>query len=104
MAKARREKRGGPTPPSELRVLPTPLRIGDRLPDESGEWQVLAGPYTTAGGKTVNVRVQQADNPNRRGDPGVGSARARDGASELTRPFASPAAIPRRIPTSGVQD
>jgi hypothetical protein len=40
------------------------LRIGDRLVDESGEWQVLAKPYTTAGGKSVNVRVQRADNSN----------------------------------------
>jgi hypothetical protein len=45
------------------KVLPAQLRIGDRLVDESGEWQVLARPYTTAGGKTVSVRVQRADNP-----------------------------------------
>jgi len=32
------------------------LRIGEHLVDESGECQVLARPYTTGGGKTVNVR------------------------------------------------
>jgi hypothetical protein len=32
--------------------------------DESGEWQVLARPYTTGGGKTVNIGVQRVDNPN----------------------------------------
>jgi len=35
------------------------LRVGDCLVDESGKWQALARPYTTAGGKTVNVRVQR---------------------------------------------
>jgi len=34
-----------------------------RLVDESGEWQVLDRPYTTGGGKTVNVRVQRLDKP-----------------------------------------
>lgn len=43
-------------------MRPEQLRIGDRLIDESGEWQVLARSYTT-GGKNVNVRVQRADNP-----------------------------------------
>jgi hypothetical protein len=49
-------------PETITRVLPTQLRIGDRLVDESGEWQVLARLYTTAGGKSVNVPVQRADN------------------------------------------
>ena len=40
----------------------------------------------------------------RHGDPRVGRARACGGASDLTRPFASTGAIPRRSPTSGVQD
>ena len=30
--------------------------------DESGEWQILGRLYTTGRGKTVNVRVQRADN------------------------------------------
>jgi hypothetical protein len=37
------------------------LRIGDRLADETGEYQVVARPYTTAGGKTANVRVKRVD-------------------------------------------
>jgi hypothetical protein len=32
------------------------LRIGDRLKDETGEYEVIARPYTTAAGKTANVR------------------------------------------------
>jgi hypothetical protein len=36
------------------------LRVGDRLTDESGEWEVVGRPYTTAGGKTAHARVQRA--------------------------------------------
>ena len=38
------------------------LRIGDRLTDETGEYEVIGRPYTTAGGKTANVRVRRVDN------------------------------------------
>jgi len=61
--------RGGSTSPClngqrrSPRSNSTCLEIGDRLVDESGEWQVLARSYTTACGKTVKVRVQRADNP-----------------------------------------
>jgi len=64
MSKPKREKKPEPLKEPELRVLPTQLRIGDRIVDESGEWEVLARPYTTGGGKIVNVRVHRADNPN----------------------------------------
>jgi glycine cleavage system regulatory protein len=37
------------------------LRIGDRLTDETGTYEVVARPHTTAGGKTVNVRVKRLD-------------------------------------------
>jgi len=60
MAKAKREKKPEPPKEPELRVLPTQLRIGDRIVDESGEWEVLARAYTTGGGKIVNARVQRA--------------------------------------------
>jgi hypothetical protein len=36
------------------------LRIGDRLVDETGEWEVVSQPYTTAGGKNARARVQRA--------------------------------------------
>ena len=38
------------------------LQIGDRLTDETGEYEVIGRPYTTAGGKTANVRVRRVDN------------------------------------------
>jgi hypothetical protein len=39
------------------------LRISDRLTDETGEWEVISRPYTTAGGKNSQVRVQRVDKP-----------------------------------------
>jgi len=39
------------------------LRVGDRLTDETGEWEVIGRPYTTAGGKNARVRVQRVDQP-----------------------------------------
>jgi len=35
------------------------LRTGDRFVDETGEWEVVSRPYTTAGGKNARVRVQR---------------------------------------------
>ena len=37
------------------------LRIGDQLADETGTYEVVARPYTTAGGKTANVHVKRVD-------------------------------------------
>jgi len=39
------------------------LRIGDRLTDESGEWEVIGQPYTSGGGKNAHARVRRADQP-----------------------------------------
>jgi len=39
------------------------LQIGDRLSDETGAWEVVGRPYTTAGGKIVHARVQKIDQP-----------------------------------------
>jgi hypothetical protein len=38
-------------------------QVGDRLADETGEWEVIARPYTTAGGKNARVRVQKVGEP-----------------------------------------
>ena len=77
MAKARpdkrREKNGGaqpslpgarePATPPATRVLPMQLKAGDRITDETGEWEVANRPHTTAGGKVVHVRVRRVDQP-----------------------------------------
>ena len=51
------------SPASATRVLPMQLQIGDRISDETGEWEVVSRPHTTAGGKTAHVRVRRADQP-----------------------------------------
>jgi hypothetical protein len=38
------------------------LRIGDRLTDETGEYEIIGRPYTTNAGKDVHVRVRRVDN------------------------------------------
>ena len=38
---------------SSMRVLPMQLRAGDRLTDETSEYEVIGQPYTTGGGKTA---------------------------------------------------
>ena len=39
------------------------LQVGDRLADETGEWEVVSRPYTSAAGKTARVRVQRVGQP-----------------------------------------
>jgi hypothetical protein len=60
MAK-RPEKKAAPSKPPEIRVLPMQLQIGDRLADETGEYEIVGRPYTTAAGKTANVRVKRVE-------------------------------------------
>jgi hypothetical protein len=40
-----------------------PLKVGDRLGDASGGYEVIGRPYVTTGGKDVHVRVRRVDNP-----------------------------------------
>jgi hypothetical protein len=39
------------------------LRVGDRLADETGEFEVIGQPYTTAGGRIAHARVQRINEP-----------------------------------------
>ena len=58
------EKKREPQAASDTKILPMDLRVCDRLADETGEWEVIGRPYTTAGGKTARVRVQRVGQPN----------------------------------------
>jgi hypothetical protein len=71
MAKPRPEKKREEKspPPAEQRVLPMQLKVGDRLVDETGEYDVVGRPYTAHAGKNVHVRVRRVD------DPATGSIR-----------------------------
>jgi hypothetical protein len=59
VARPRPEKKDQPSTPAEHRILPMELRIGDRLTDETGEWEVIGRPYTTKAGKDARVRVRR---------------------------------------------
>ena len=37
------------------------LKLGDRLTDETGDYEVIGKPFMTAGGKTANVRVKRLE-------------------------------------------
>jgi hypothetical protein len=39
------------------------LQIGDRLTDSTGAWEVDGHPFTTAGGKNAQVRLQRVNQP-----------------------------------------
>ena len=57
------EKKPQPSKPPALRVFPISLRLGDVLTDEISEGRVIGHPFTTGGGKTVNVRVESVKQP-----------------------------------------
>jgi hypothetical protein len=63
MARPRPTKKSEPAPSAEHRVLPMELQVGDRLTDETGEWEVTVRPYTSPGGKNVHARVRRIDQP-----------------------------------------
>jgi hypothetical protein len=39
------------------------LEIGDRITDETGEWEVASRPYDTNAGKDAQVRVKKVGQP-----------------------------------------
>ena len=63
MARPRPERKSEPEAPTERRVLPMQLQIGDRLADETVEWEVIPPSYSTAGGRIVHARVQRINEP-----------------------------------------
>jgi hypothetical protein len=46
MARLRPQKKRQPAEPVERRRLPMELQVGDRLADETGEWEIISRPYT----------------------------------------------------------
>jgi hypothetical protein len=39
------------------------LQVGDRIGDETGEWEVIGHPFTTAAGKNAHARVRKVSQP-----------------------------------------
>ena len=46
-----------------IRVDPMEIQIGDRITDETGEWEIIGRPFSTAAGKTVHARVRKVSDP-----------------------------------------
>ncbi len=63
MAKPRPEKKPEPAANATTRVLPMELKVGDHIMDETGEWEVIGHPFTTAGGKNAHARVRKVSQP-----------------------------------------
>jgi len=47
----------------EIRMLSMELRRGDRITDETGEWEIVSRPYVSAGGKLLSAQVRKIDHP-----------------------------------------
>jgi len=63
MARPRPSKNREPQAAGDTKILPMELRVGDRLANETGEWEVIGPPYSTAGGRIVHARVQRIGQP-----------------------------------------
>ena len=63
-ARSRPDKKSAPAgTPAASKILPMELQVGDRLADETGDWELIAPPYSTAGGRVVHARVKKIDRP-----------------------------------------
>ena len=43
----------------EKLVLSMELQRGDRIADETGEWEIISRPYVSAGGKFVSAHIRK---------------------------------------------
>jgi hypothetical protein len=62
MANSKPEKKPADAAPATRRILPMDLQLGDRIVDETGEYEVVGRPYTAAAGRNAHVRVKRVDN------------------------------------------
>jgi len=58
-ARSRRCRARRAFPPGCDAAAPDAAQIGDRLSDETGEWEVVNRPHATAGGKVAHARVRR---------------------------------------------
>jgi hypothetical protein len=47
----------------EKHVLSMELQRGDRITDETGEWEIISRPFVSAGGKFVSAHVRKINHP-----------------------------------------
>ena len=65
------------------------LQLSDVLSDERAEWQVIGRLYSTAGGKTVHVRVESVKQPGVTDIRTWGAPRTRRGEAGMMRVLAA---------------
>jgi hypothetical protein len=63
MARPRPDRKREPTSPAERRVLPMELQVGDRITDETGDWEIIGRPYTTNAGKDAPLASRESASP-----------------------------------------
>jgi hypothetical protein len=61
-----RPEKSKPEPSPTRRLLPMELQIGERLADETGEWEIISRPYTSVAGKLASVHVRKIGQPRSR--------------------------------------
>jgi hypothetical protein len=61
IARPRPETKREPRAAAGTKILPMELQVGDRLASETGDWEVIALPYST-GGRT-HARAQKVGQP-----------------------------------------
>ena len=59
MAKPKPDKKPAAAASATRRILPMDLQLRDRIVDETGEYEVIGRPYTTAAGRNAHVRVKR---------------------------------------------
>jgi len=73
-----------PEPLGTTRVFPMQLQVGDKLTDETGQWEMVDRPRTTGGGKKTEARATSRQaRPD--GDENVGLLREGRGETALAR-------------------
>ncbi len=56
-------RRAESSEPAVTQMLPMDLRVGDHLTDDTGEWEVIGRPFSTAAGKNAHARVRKVGQP-----------------------------------------
>jgi hypothetical protein len=94
MARHRPEKKREPQAAADIRILPMELQIGDRLADETGEWEVKGRPYSSSAGKIAEGPTTADPRPRR-----ISAA----SCSQVEQPLAGARSSARAAAESSVQ-
>jgi hypothetical protein len=85
MARPRPEKKRERVQPATGRLLPMELQFGDRLTDETGEWEIHRPAVHDERRQERSHPRQEGRSARRHGDPDLGRARADRGEARMIR-------------------